>query len=625
MSVTLSPSPKFTAWQNGTGLPLVGGQLYTYIAGSSTPQATWVDSTQTTQNANPTILDFRGQCNLWLDPTLTYKFVLYDAAGNLYGSEDNIAGYMTATQITALITSTVTQSYIGQTLYPQSAAEIAASVTPVNYWYPPGNVLRYGADPTGAANSYTAVANAISSNAVINFPPGAYKNATGQWAITGNKFIYGTGAGFSANGVSINHAGASGPLFYVESAEFGSVVIDGFDVNGGNGTYVIISNRPQISYTHIHAEGTHGYNGGLIQLLATQSGTFDARIAHCKWVAPSTVSVNGVTTNAYYGIDITANGGNVEVDDVELIYGSVGISVQQVQTLKLSRINTNQQGLYSSDVAPYGNAGISFWGVSTITTLYKQAIEITNSYIENAYITGVLAYSSVTNLAIRDTYFDDGGQSGTQVGVNIVDNTSANITIDNCFIQNRRSGCTCINNAGQNLIVCNTELSTNIGAGGVATTIATTTSMSTQRVAYLSNNSGFAGNNTDTGHNIYDVEQGKSGSFTATLTGCTTAPTGTVNWNQTGNSVTLNIPAITATSNSTGCTLTGLPSYLEPATQNNQCAVTGQDAGAFTVLEAQVVPASGTITLAKANVIAGFTNSATTKGINASTMTYLLT
>lgn len=57
-----------------------------------------------------------------------------------------------------------------------------------------------------------------------------------------------------------------------------------------------------------------------------------------------------------------------------------------------------------------------------------------------------------------------------------------------------------------------------------------------------------------------------SGSFTATLVGCTTSPTATVSWVRSGHLVTLYLESsLTGTSNSTGISLTGLPSTLYPA------------------------------------------------------------
>lgn len=89
MTTALSPSPKqqfFTA----AGVPLVGGKLYTYAGGTSTPLATYQDSTGTVSNTNPVILDSRGEANVWLSPSDAYKFVLRDSADVLIWTVDNI-------------------------------------------------------------------------------------------------------------------------------------------------------------------------------------------------------------------------------------------------------------------------------------------------------------------------------------------------------------------------------------------------------------------------------------------------------------------------------------------------------------------------------------------------------
>lgn len=75
---SLSPSPKLQFF--GTdGLPLVGGKLYTYAAGTTTPIATYTDNTQVNLNTNPVILDSAGQASVWLTDTVTYKYTLTDA------------------------------------------------------------------------------------------------------------------------------------------------------------------------------------------------------------------------------------------------------------------------------------------------------------------------------------------------------------------------------------------------------------------------------------------------------------------------------------------------------------------------------------------------------------------
>jgi hypothetical protein len=71
----LSLPPKQQFFDNN-GRLLVSGKLFTYRAGTSTKLATYTDSGGLTQNANPIVLDFRGECNLWIPPNVSYKYVL---------------------------------------------------------------------------------------------------------------------------------------------------------------------------------------------------------------------------------------------------------------------------------------------------------------------------------------------------------------------------------------------------------------------------------------------------------------------------------------------------------------------------------------------------------------------
>lgn len=87
---SLSPTPKLQFF--GTdGLPLVGGKLYTYAAGTTTPLATYTDHTQANQNTNPVILDSAGQASVWLTDTTTYKYVLTDANDVLLFTVDYVS------------------------------------------------------------------------------------------------------------------------------------------------------------------------------------------------------------------------------------------------------------------------------------------------------------------------------------------------------------------------------------------------------------------------------------------------------------------------------------------------------------------------------------------------------
>ena len=64
--------------------------MYTYTAGTSTPQDTYTDSTGSAANTNPVILDSRGECDLWLEEGVAYKFVLKDSSDVTVWTVDNI-------------------------------------------------------------------------------------------------------------------------------------------------------------------------------------------------------------------------------------------------------------------------------------------------------------------------------------------------------------------------------------------------------------------------------------------------------------------------------------------------------------------------------------------------------
>ena len=81
------------------GEPLVGGRLYTYLAGTNTPAVTYENENGTALNTNPIILDMRGECRLWLKDGVMYKLVLKDKHDNPIWEQDNITNVSFFTDI----------------------------------------------------------------------------------------------------------------------------------------------------------------------------------------------------------------------------------------------------------------------------------------------------------------------------------------------------------------------------------------------------------------------------------------------------------------------------------------------------------------------------------------------
>ena len=96
MSVNLSPIGNGISFLGTTGLPLAGGKLYTYQAGSTTPLASYTTINGNIANSNPIILGSDGKLpeELWLTYGYNYKLVLTDANDVLIYTYDNIYGIL---------------------------------------------------------------------------------------------------------------------------------------------------------------------------------------------------------------------------------------------------------------------------------------------------------------------------------------------------------------------------------------------------------------------------------------------------------------------------------------------------------------------------------------------------
>ena len=98
----VSLAPIFNGWQGFTagGLPLSGGKINTYLAGTTTPHATYTTIAGSVANANPIILqaDGRPPFEIWLELGIAYKFVLTDSLGLNAITYDNIDGIGEAAQ-----------------------------------------------------------------------------------------------------------------------------------------------------------------------------------------------------------------------------------------------------------------------------------------------------------------------------------------------------------------------------------------------------------------------------------------------------------------------------------------------------------------------------------------------
>lgn len=106
---------------DSNGDPLVGGQIFTYAAGTSSNLATYKTDAGTAQ-ANPIVLNALGLPDdpIWLEGGSSYKFVIKDADDNLIRTIDDITGVNdpdVSGAVTEWITYTASPTYIGATSF----------------------------------------------------------------------------------------------------------------------------------------------------------------------------------------------------------------------------------------------------------------------------------------------------------------------------------------------------------------------------------------------------------------------------------------------------------------------------------------------------------------------------
>jgi hypothetical protein len=274
----LTPSPK-TAFVDAAGEPLVGGQLYTYIAGTTTLQATYTDATAATANTNPIILDSRGEANVWLGGAV-YKFVLKDADGALIWTVDYISaptaavspvlsGNVTIDSNTPSPALQITQTGTGPALKVQDSAD--PDVTP------------FIVDATGQVGIGTATP--VSALEIAS--PGVF---TGAWA-------------YLPTGTAMLFVQTSAPTGWTKSTTHDNKalrVVSGSAGSGGTTAFTSVFTSRTITTanmpSHTHTLTDPGHSHGISDLTAistSSSGTFYR--ANTNAALQSTTATTGIT------------------------------------------------------------------------------------------------------------------------------------------------------------------------------------------------------------------------------------------------------------------------------------------------------------------------------------------
>ena len=153
---------------SNVGAPVSGAQAFFYQSGTTTAQAVYTTSALSVPHTQPVVADSFGRLPpIYLDDSKSYRVIIRDAADNLIYDEDNFNDTLTAAEV-------------GAALYPQSTAENAASTTPTDFTFPPGNAKRYGAVGDGTTDDTAALQAWIDCGETdLTLPAGDYLTSKG--------------------------------------------------------------------------------------------------------------------------------------------------------------------------------------------------------------------------------------------------------------------------------------------------------------------------------------------------------------------------------------------------------------------------------------------------------------
>lgn len=455
-----------------TGLPLTAGSLYIGTQGQnaqSNPIQVYFDDGFTVPAAQP-IRTVGGYpvnggtpAQLFVNAS-GYSMVLRDQQGSLvYSSMDVDLG------------SDLTGASIGLLLFPRTAAEIAAGVTPTDYTKQPGDILRYGAAAGGVSGTNTtAINNALASNSLV------FCNVAGTYTVNASLNAHSDQTVRWAQGVTIkaDTSMSSTSVFLISEASnfqmYGGI-FDGDKANNADGVlfgvrvlnghniqlYGVTSQNMPSDNTTLGAGGDAFYVGGFAGgspgstnielhgcsgLDCVRQGLSIVRVESMKVIGGR---YNGTTgDNPGGGIDVEANPGLGECKNISIVgadfsdnavgviltTGSDGISVvgctfsgNREEALQL---NT---GTNYTIVGNTIESGVSVAGHPVIDVISVDGLVISGNTIKGNAATEERSGIRILfgrNMSITGNFIRDTAQQGIQLG-----SSSQSADIPNVLIQ----------------------------------------------------------------------------------------------------------------------------------------------------------------------------------------------
>ena len=388
-------TPKFKAFEPGTGNPLASGKLYTYLPGTTTLVTTYKDYAGVASNVNPIILDANGECDLFYTGYL--KLALHDANNVLVWTKDNIP----YGRFGALVAESLSAPVIGSPSYTDNGY-FADLITP-------RHPERYGAIGDGVTDDSVAIQALFDNNDNPIIPAGKTYIIGQAINITRSNFHLTLDGTIKYKPTVLTDIG----IYFTgdNAAYLEHVYVTGHGtIDGNRDTMVGNVNRAALQFQYVHdvlVEGiTVQYAGDTV--CGASSAAYGIAVLNCYDIR---IFNNRLIGNCY--TFTTGQGRSVTVPVLPVIYGLqfVGNFVDRMSdTYDLDPlsagenigvaidINTNQSVIVSNNIVknvPWNFGGI-YATVASNTPTMKLGISavISNNHLYN--IGGVAIGSDVS-------------------------------------------------------------------------------------------------------------------------------------------------------------------------------------------------------------------------------------
>jgi hypothetical protein len=339
---------------SSTGAPLVGGKVYTYAAGTTTPLATYTDAGGGTPNTNPVILDSRGEASIFFSDNVYYKIVLKDSADATIWTQDNLPGNLA---LAALAASG------GSALVGYLPAGTSAVATIVQTKLRESvSVKDFGAVGDGVTNDLTAITNALTALIAKGGGDLLFPNTTSNiyyvgTAIAGSTNIpvlTDTGTAFTAVSTSIQYQ------FYLLNKVGIRFIGNGITVKSGvtsGGTVFLFDGCRDIGFIGVGVQSVMTFNSGTGAV--TQTGMGGVMFASTAQDSERITIKSCKFTDCYNAIYAAGDGASsyrlrgVDIENVSIFGGNYGIALHNNGDLVNFR-NVRTYGVNARSYFVYG-------------------------------------------------------------------------------------------------------------------------------------------------------------------------------------------------------------------------------------------------------------------------------